>query len=134
MYQIGLRKSFIARHFLIGGEWGAENRLHAHAYQVEVRLEGVDLDEHGYLVDLTRVEHAMLLLIGHYSNQVLNELPEFLDLNPSMEHLARFFCLAMIEALRPISFRTITVQLWENSEAWASYHQELSREDRVGYL
>ena len=49
-------ENFIARHFLTGGDWGAENDLHAHHYQIELQLHGDQLDEHGFLVDIVDIE------------------------------------------------------------------------------
>ena len=55
MYTLAVRRDFIARHFLIGGDWGPENNEHAHHYRVEVQLEGSSLDKHGYLVDIVDI-------------------------------------------------------------------------------
>ena len=30
MYTVSVKRDFIARHFLIGGDWGRENEPHAH--------------------------------------------------------------------------------------------------------
>ena len=56
MYTVGVRRDFIARHMLIGGDWGPENESHAHYYLVEARLYGKKLDRHGYLLDICEVE------------------------------------------------------------------------------
>ena len=39
MYTVGVKRSFAARHFLIGGDWGSENELHSHDYTAELELE-----------------------------------------------------------------------------------------------
>ena len=52
MYTLGVRRDFIARHFLIGGDWGPENFPNSHHYILELQLEGRELDQHGYLVDI----------------------------------------------------------------------------------
>jgi len=44
MYTVTITRDFVAQHFLVGGDWGAENQWHSHHYQVEVRLEGATLD------------------------------------------------------------------------------------------
>ena len=44
MYTVAVRRDFIAQHYLIGGDWGAENELHSHHYQAEVQLEGAELE------------------------------------------------------------------------------------------
>ncbi|RQW02823.1 MAG: 6-carboxytetrahydropterin synthase, partial [Calditrichaeota bacterium] len=40
MYTVTVIRDFISRHFLIGGDWGAENDLHSHHYKIELMLEG----------------------------------------------------------------------------------------------
>ena len=40
MYTLAVRRDFIARHFLIGGDWGAENFPNSHHYVLELQLEG----------------------------------------------------------------------------------------------
>jgi 6-pyruvoyltetrahydropterin/6-carboxytetrahydropterin synthase len=39
MYTVAVQRDFISGHFLVGGDWGAENKPHAHHYVVEVRLD-----------------------------------------------------------------------------------------------
>ena len=89
MYTLAVQRDFIARHFLVGGDWGKENQLHSHHYQLEVQLEGKDLNEHGFLVDIVALEAHLDELVAYYRDQTLNELPEFAGLNPSIEHFAR---------------------------------------------
>src|SRR5918993_508802 len=52
MYTLGIKRNFIARHFLVGGDWGAENLPNSHHYVLELQLTGKELDQHGYLVDI----------------------------------------------------------------------------------
>ena len=42
MYTLAVRREFIARHFLIGGDWGAENFPNSHHYVLELQLTGID--------------------------------------------------------------------------------------------
>ena len=37
-YTLAVKRDFVARHFLFGADWGAENQLHSHHYQVEVAV------------------------------------------------------------------------------------------------
>jgi 6-pyruvoyltetrahydropterin/6-carboxytetrahydropterin synthase len=57
MYTTAVKRDFVAQHYLIGGDWGAENEKHSHHYQVEVQLMGEALDQHGYLVDIVNITH-----------------------------------------------------------------------------
>ena len=121
MYSVSVKRDFIAQHYLIGGDWGAENELHSHHYQAEVQLEGETLDQHGYLVDIVDIEHSLNALVARYRDHILNDLPEFEGLNPSIEHLSRILCQAMAAQIQAKNLNAVTVKLWENEIAWAAY-------------
>ena len=106
MYTLAVKKDFIAQHYLIGGDWGAENDPHSHHYVLQVRLEAAALDQHGYLVDIVKIEEEMQAVLAYFGDRLLNDLPEFAGLNPSLEHFARIICdklLAAIEASKTTS-------------------------------
>lgn len=121
MYTVAVRRDFTAQHYLVGGDWGAENQWHSHFYQLEVRLEGARLDQHGFLVDIVDIERRLDALIATYRDRTLNDLPEFADLNPSIEHLSRIAATALASQLTAPTVSALTVTVWENSIAWASY-------------
>ena len=77
-----VRRDFIARHFLIGGDWGPENFPNSHHYVLELQLQAAELDGHGYLVDIVEVSNHLDELIAYYGEKMLNDLPEFEGLNP----------------------------------------------------
>ncbi|MEJ2264206.1 MAG: 6-carboxytetrahydropterin synthase [Anaerolineales bacterium] len=124
IYTVAVKRDFIAQHYLIGGDWGPENELHAHHYQVEVQLQGSALDEHGYLVDIVDIETNLDTLVGHYRDQTLNDLPEFEGLNPSIEHFSRILCTNLAQRIQAPNLNAITVKIWENEIAWAAYRLE----------
>jgi 6-pyruvoyltetrahydropterin/6-carboxytetrahydropterin synthase len=121
MYTLAVRCDFIAQHALIGGDWGAENLPHSHHYVLELHMQGAQLDRHGFLVDIVQVEQALNALIAGYRDRLLNDLPEFTGLNPSLEAFSRILCVALGKSLRVDNDISIKVVLWENNTAWASY-------------
>jgi len=121
MYTLAVRRDFIARHYLIGGDWGPENNPNSHHYVLELQLSGASLDQHGYLVDILDVEKHLNELVAYYREQMLNDLPEFAGLNPSIEHFARLLCSAFAERIQAPNITGFKVQLWENEIAWVSY-------------
>jgi 6-pyruvoyltetrahydropterin/6-carboxytetrahydropterin synthase len=125
MFELGIRRNFIARHFLIGGDWGPENLPNSHHYVLELRLEGKELDQHGYLVDIVDVEKHLDEVVNYYKDQMLNEKPEFAGLNPSIENFARILASSLSERIKAENISEIKVVLWENESAWAAY--ELQR-------
>lgn len=129
MYTLAVKRNFVAQHFLIGGDWGAENQWHSHHYVLEVQLEGAQLDQHGYLVDIVAVDQAIDELVAHYRDKTLNELPEFAGLNPSIEHFARITCTALAGRIPTATLTALGVKIWENEIAWTAYRLPLNQRD-----
>ena len=125
MYTLTIRRDFIAQHYLIGGDWGPENHLHSHHYRLAVTLEGYELDQHGYLVDIVDLEAKVDALVARYRDHTLNDLPEFEGLNPSIEHFCRLVAQRLAEALNAPNICAVQVHIWENDIASASFRYEL---------
>ena len=123
MYVLAVERDFVAQHFLTGGDWGRENERHSHHYRMEVQLEGPALDEHGFLVDIVDVEVRLEEHVAYFRDRMLNELPEFAGLNPSIEHFARIICEDLLNHIKA-PLRAITVRIWEDDIAWAAYRKE----------
>lgn len=124
MYRVAVQRKFVAQHFLVGGDWGAENEKHSHHYQLELELTGKALDEHGYLVDIVNIEQNMDRIVEEYRDRTLNDLTAFKGLNPSLEHFCRILCETLSARIVAENIKLITVRLWENDIAWASYEKE----------
>ena len=121
MYTLAVRREFIARHFLIGGDWGPENFPNSHHYTLELQLEGRDLDQHGYLVDIVDVEKHLDEIVCYYKEQMLNDKPEFVGLNPSIEHFSRILATSLSGRIQAANITALKVVLWEHANAWAAY-------------
>jgi len=124
MYTLGVRREFIARHFLIGGDWGPENFPNSHHYTLELQLKGGELDQHGYLVDIVDVEKHLDEIVAYYKEQMLNDKPEFAGLNPSIEHFARILATTLSERITAKNITKLKVVLWEHANAWAAFSIE----------
>ena len=125
MYSLGVRREFSARHYLIGGDWGAENIEHGHRYRLELVLEAPTLDRHGFLVDIVEVERHLEAVLADFAGQTLNELAAFAGHNPSIERLATILHAAFRARLAPLCLEALTVTLWEDDIAWTSYRAPL---------
>ncbi len=124
MYTVAVTKDFIANHFLIGGDWGAENYPHAHHYVLEVSIESETLDQHGYLVDIVEIEAALNSVVDYFRDSLLNDKPEFAGLNPSIEHFSRILSEKLLQGIHPPGQGALTVKLWENDSCWAAYRKQ----------
>lgn len=124
MYKLAVKKDFISQHFLVGGDWGPENQKHSHHYLLEIQLSGKDLDAHGFVVDIVKVNDHLEKVISSYKDKTLNDLPEFKNLNPSIENLARVSYQALYRSLYEQRISALSVKVWEDSIAWVSYQEE----------
>ena len=122
MYTLAVRREFIARHFLIGGDWGSENFPNSHHYILELHLEGSELDQHGYLVDIVDVEKHLDDVVCYYKEQMLNEKSEFTGLNPSIENFSRILATTLNEKIKAKNISALRVVLWEHENAWAAFN------------
>ena len=120
-----LKRKVKAFHYLIGGDWGKENQRHAHLYEIEVRLEATRLDKNGYLIDLVKLQAACDQQLSYFRNATLNDLREFKELNPSLEHFARIFCRAILPRIRHQHLQGIAVKISEDKDASAVYYERL---------
>jgi 6-pyruvoyltetrahydropterin/6-carboxytetrahydropterin synthase len=127
MYTLGVRREFIARHFLIGGDWGPENFPNSHNYILELQLKGLELDQHGYLVDIMDVEKHLDEVVEYYKDQMLNDKPEFAGLNPSIEHFSKILAMTLNERIKAGNISRLKVVLWEHENAWAAYSVDRSK-------
>jgi 6-pyruvoyltetrahydropterin/6-carboxytetrahydropterin synthase len=123
MYGVAVRKEFSAVHWLVGGDWGEENKPHRHDYAVEVLLRAGTLDGCGYVCDITLIERLMDGLIDRYRGGSLNELPEFAGLNPSIEHFSRIWWEAIAARLGDLGLASLRVTVGENAAAFAFYEE-----------
>jgi 6-pyruvoyltetrahydropterin/6-carboxytetrahydropterin synthase len=125
MYTVAVQREFIARHYMIEGDFGPENQVHSHAYRLEVRLTGAALDRYGFLVDIDPLSAGLEEVLADFHDKTLNDLPEFQGLNPSIENLARILCRAFIPRIREARLSEIRVTIWESPTVWAAYTENL---------
>jgi 6-pyruvoyltetrahydropterin/6-carboxytetrahydropterin synthase len=120
-FEVGVLGDFVAQHYLVGGDFGPEGSLHSHHYRCELTVAGGTLDRHGFLVDIVRLREELNRLLDRYRDRTLNDLPDFAGLNPGVEVVARAMAESLVHALAEENMEALTVKLWENDTAWASY-------------
>jgi 6-pyruvoyltetrahydropterin/6-carboxytetrahydropterin synthase len=122
-YSVAVRRTLIAQHYLVGGDFGAENERNSHRFVVEARYAGTRLNRHGFLVDIAAVGMALDTIVDRYRDRTLNDLPEFQGLNPSVEHFARIVSDRLLIAEAGVDELIVTI--WEDDDALASYRRAL---------
>jgi 6-pyruvoyltetrahydropterin/6-carboxytetrahydropterin synthase len=124
-YELTVTREFIAQHYLTVPNPGPEGEVHSHHFTVELRFGGPELGEYGYLVDIDAVDALLDDLEDRYRDALLNDLPEFEGLNPSIEHFSRLFGDRVADALSNPTPTRLTVRIWEDDVSWASHTRRL---------
>ena len=120
-FEVGVLSDFVAQHYLAGGDFGPEGALHSHHYRVELTVSGKELDRRGFLVDIVRLREELNRLLDRYRDRTLNDLQDFAGLNPGVEVVARAMAVSLARTLEGENMGALTIKLWENDSAWASY-------------
>ena len=110
MYELTVDTHFDAAHCLKGYD-GECARVHGHTWLVSVTVEAGELDELGLSIDFKDISAVLKDAVEKFDHQMLNELEEFKEMNPTSENLARFFYNLLSEKLnkRNVSVLSITV-------------------------
>lgn len=124
-YELTVKRDLIAQHHLTVPDPGPEGEVHSHDFEIEVRFEGPELDEYGYLVDIDAVNEVLDDIEARYRDAVLNDLPEFADENPSVERFAENVGDRIDAALADPNPTHLAVRIWEDEDAWASHARRL---------
>jgi len=121
VYSTTVRTDFVAQHYLTVPEPGPEGDPHSHHFEVELSFRGPALNEYQYLVDIDDANAALSTLADRYRDQLLNELAEFADTNPSVERFARVIFDRVTSIVTDETVTELAVKVWEDSQAAATY-------------
>lgn len=127
------RKShFNAAHRLFRSDWSDEKNnnvfgkcnnpnFHGHNYELEVGVTGEVSKETGFLIDIQELKTIIKEEIEDYlDHKNLNlDIPEFKDLNPTMENIAIFIWNKLHEKL--MNRYKVSVKLYETPRNFVVY-------------
>lgn len=119
MYTLTVRDHFDAAHALRGypGECAG---LHGHTWDVEVTVEGAELDGIGIVYDFKRLKADLAAELQRYDHTHLNEVSPFDTTNPTAENLAREIHGALSDSVGD-TVRVVEVAVWESPIARVAY-------------
>jgi len=122
MYSLEVETEFAAAHCLRHYRGRCEN-LHGHNWRVRLAVDGGRLDGVGLLVDFGLLRQWLREETEALDHRFLNELPPFLEDNPTSENLARHLALRVAARL-PGGVRVRCVRVWESGQASAAYYPD----------
>lgn len=119
VYCLTVRDHFDAAHTLPGYQ-GPCRYLHGHTWDVEVSIEGQQLDEVGIIYDFKDIKNDLAGILENFDHRYINDTPPFVAISPTAENLAR----VIFHELKTKLPQTITlkeVAIWESPQARVSY-------------
>ena len=123
MYEIKIESSFSGAHHLRGYDGQCEN-LHGHNWKVEVFVSSSELGKDGMVLDFRRFKEATQAVLETLDHRYLNEIPHFIEVNPSSENIAKYIFDRMRNRLGEKGVRVTKVTAWESAGACASYYED----------
>jgi 6-pyruvoyltetrahydropterin/6-carboxytetrahydropterin synthase len=122
MYEVSVDEQFAAAHNLRNYKGKCED-LHGHNYKLQVVLKGAELDSTGLLYDFVHLKQVIRDVIRALDHKYLNELPPFVELNPSAENIARHIYDEISKQLHrvPNGAEVARITVWETDTTAATY-------------
>ena len=122
MFEIEIDRGFSAAHQLKGYDGDCRN-LHGHNYEVTVTVNADSLNEIGIALDFKRLKAALDEVISPYDHRNLSELPDFQDVNPTSEVLARTIFRKLSAIINDGRVRVAKVRVGESASSRLTYSE-----------
>jgi 6-pyruvoyltetrahydropterin/6-carboxytetrahydropterin synthase len=121
VYRLQVTTQFSSSHQLrnYGGKC---EELHGHNFTVQAEVEGSRLEpDTGILIDFKVLKARLNQVVDPLDHTHLNELPQFEDLNPSSENLARHIYQELDKTLAGTGVKVRRVSVSEKESSTAVY-------------
>ena len=122
MYELFVESHFSAAHRLANYA-GNCARFHGHNWLVRVYVQASDVNAIGMAVDFRDIKKCLGDLLERLDHADLTQLPEFADVNPTCEIIARFLYRELVRQLHGDTFKIARVQVCETPTTGASYYE-----------
>ena len=123
MFEIEIERCFSAAHQLRGYNGNCSN-LHGHNYRVTVTVRSNELDRIGIALDFRKLKQELDSLLEEYDHRNLSELPEFQELSPTSEVLARTIYRRMGQKMNGGPIRVWKVRVGESDSSAVTYFED----------
>ncbi|MDX9800201.1 MAG: 6-carboxytetrahydropterin synthase QueD [Spirochaetia bacterium] len=125
MYTVRAEDSFAAAHYLKNYHGKCEN-LHGHNYKVRVYVKGRELDPGGMLLDFGILKKMLKNILEEFDHKNLNEIPFFMEKDPSAELIAYNIFQKVKEKLSEAGGNCFLsrVEVFETEKNLAYYEEE----------
>lgn len=122
MYELEISRVISCAHRLIGYRGECCN-LHGHNYRVTVVLRVRELDGIGIAFDFKKLKSAADAALDGYDHACLNDLPDYRELNPTSENIARTLYGKLSAAVNDGNVMVYGVKVAESETSSAMYFE-----------
>ena len=122
-FEIYVRDEFSSAHSLREYE-GNCARIHGHNWSVEVCIKCEELNKIGIGVDFRDLKKVLKEITGKLDHLYLNDLPEFKEVNPTAENIAKFIYGELKMKLKAKGVQLSKVSTSESASTRACYSEE----------
>jgi 6-pyruvoyltetrahydropterin/6-carboxytetrahydropterin synthase len=118
-YHMAVDVFFNARHYVVS--YGYRGAIHTHSFRVQVCCRSRILDASQRVVGFAEVKHLVEQTVAPFSNQLLNDLPVFADLQPTSECLVTMIAHLIEPKIGDLPVKLTFVTLWEAPSVSVTY-------------
>lgn len=123
MFDIEIRRTFSAAHQLKGYDGDCRN-LHGHNYNVIAVVRTNVLNEVGIALDFKLLKASLDEILDGYDHKNLSELPEYSQINPTSEVMARNIYRRLSEKLNDGTIKVHSIRIEESASSGCTYFEE----------
>ena len=123
MFDIEIRRTFSAAHQLKGYDGDCRN-LHGHNYNVIAVVRTDMLNEVGIALDFKLLKASLDEILDGYDHKNLSELPEYSQINPTSEVMARNIYRRLSEKLNDGTIKVHSIRIEESASSGCTYFEE----------
>lgn len=123
IFEVYVKSHFSAAHSLRGYP-GDCARVHGHNWMVEVFVRCTALDELGIGIDFRDIKAAVKNVLAGLDHRHLNDLPLFLEQNPTSENIAKYLYQRLTAKLNAGAVKVSKIQVCETPGTGAFYWEE----------
>ena len=116
MFEIEIDRTFSAAHQLRG--------YNGDCCKVTVVVRSPEQDEIGIALDFKKLKSELDSLLAVYDHSNLSELPEFREINPTSENLAKTIYRKISEKMNGGAIRVHRVRIGESDHSAVTYFEE----------
>jgi len=121
VFELGAEAFFGARHYVTID--GVEGPPHQHSFRVEIVTESSSQDEDGIVIGFANARRMVEELVGRYNEMLLNTVPPFDEIQPTLENIAKVIYQELVPRLAGEAVKLKQVRVWESPTSHASYSE-----------